>query len=243
MLIDDLITRGVSEPYRMFTSRAEYRLTLREDNADERLTPTGRKLGLVDDRRMRAFEAKQRAVTAEQARLAGILVRPGDLTAADRKFLGDSLGESLARECRASELLRRPGLDYESVSALSMVGGFDAAALGLEGPDPEGLDPEEYEQVRLKLDVEAKYSGYVERQEREIARQARQETLRLPEDIVYAEVDGLSNEARQRLESIRPVTLGQASRLEGVTPSAVSLLLIHLKRRSAMPRKAAGAGR
>ena len=242
VLVDDLITRGVSEPYRMFTSRAEYRLTLREDNADERLTPTGRELGLVGDRRMRAFEAKQRAVTAEQARLAGILVRPGDLTAADRKFLGDSPGESLARECRASELLRRPGLDYESVSALSMVGRFDAAAFGLEGPDSEELDPEEYEQVRLKLDVEAKYSGYVERQEREIARQARQETLRLPEDIVYAEVDGLSNEARQRLESIRPVTLGQASRLEGVTPSAVSLLLIHLKRRSAMPRTAAGAG-
>lgn len=248
VLIDDLITRGVSEPYRMFTSRAEYRLTLREDNADERLTPTGRKLGLVGDRRMHALEAKQRIVSAEQARLAGIVVRPGDLTAADHKLLGaassastsaststssgKSSGESLARECRASELLRRPGLDYESVSALSMVGGFDAAA----------LDPEEYEQVRLKLDVEAKYSGYIERQEREISRQARQETLRLPKDIVYADVNGLSNEARQRLESSRPVTLGQASRLEGITPSVVSLLLIHLKRRSLVP-KTAVAGR
>ena len=228
VLIDDLITRGVSEPYRMFTSRAEYRLTLREDNADERLTPVGRELGLVDDRRMRAFEAKRNTVAAEQARLAGILVRPGDLTAADRELLGEPPG----REQRASELLRRPGLDYETIAALSMVGRFDAPA----------LDAEACEQVCLALDVEAKYSGYIERQAREIAKQARQETLRLPADIVYAEVDGLSNEARQRLESIRPATLGQASRLEGMTPSAVSLLLIHLKRRHAEPQAAGARG-
>jgi tRNA uridine 5-carboxymethylaminomethyl modification enzyme len=218
VLVDDLITRGVSEPYRMFTSRAEYRLTLREDNADERLTPTGRELGIVDDRRWALFGNKQAAITSEQQRLDGILVRPGDLTAADRS----TLGGDLARECTAADLLRRPELSYRAVTGLSRVGPMrDGAIVG----------PEQAEQVELAIEVRAKYAGYIDRQHREIAKHAKQEQLRLPADIDYASVAGLSNEARQRLESARPDTLGQASRLEGMTPSAVSLLLIHLKKR------------
>ena len=216
VLIDDLITRGVSEPYRMFTSRAEYRLSLREDNADQRLTPAGRELGLVDEHRWRVFNDKRERVAAEEARLAGIVVRPEALEDADRRLFE----KPLTRENSALDLLRRPELDHERVSALSMVGAM-----------PAGDWPELDEQVRGQLDVAAKYSGYIERQAREIARQAKQETLRLPADIDYGSVTGLSNEARQRLEASRPETLGQASRLEGMTPSAVSLLLIHLKKR------------
>ena len=200
VLVDDLLTRGVSEPYRMFTSRAEYRLTLREDNADLRLTPVGRELGIVDDVRWAAFNRKRDAVAAEQDRLAGIHVKPEGV--------------------RAAELLKRPGVTYRDVVAHDMVG---APALALAD--------EEREQVELQVEVQARYAGYIERQRREIAKHAKQESLRLPEDIDYATVDGLSNEARQRLASARPVTLGQASRLEGMTPSAVSLLLIHLKKR------------
>ena len=218
VLIDDLITRGVSEPYRMFTSRAEYRLTLREDNADLRLTCKGRELGLVDDLRWSTFEAKQDAVAKEQARLAAILVRPERLSASDERLLG----KAFSRECRAADLLRRPELGYQAVSALSAVGPLAADALDSD---------EQREQVELQVEVQAKYAGYIERQEREIARHARHETLRLPADIDYAAVDGLSHEARQKLEASRPATLGQASRLEGMTPSAVSLLLIHLKKR------------
>ncbi len=218
VLIDDLITRGVTEPYRMFTSRAEYRLTLREDNADQRLTAIGRSLGLVGDARWAAFNDKQSAVAAEERRLAGITVHPTALTDADERLLGTSL----ARESSAADLLRRPGLGYSDVSGLSMVG----------TPAADGYDSEEMrEQVELQLEVRAKYAGYIERQEREIARQAKNESLRLPTDLDYAAVDGLSHEARQRLEAARPHTLGQASRLEGMTPSAVSLLLIHLKKR------------
>ena len=218
VLVDDLITRGVSEPYRMFTSRAEYRLTLREDNADARLTPVGRELGLVDDERWGIFNAKRDAVAAEEARLARIVVRPQVLTTDDRALLG----EGFTRECPAIDLLRRPELDYAAVRALSMVGAFDAAAL---------VSDEQREQVELQLEVDARYAGYIERQEREIAKHAKQESLRLPEDLDYAAVHGLSNEARQKLSAARPLTLGQASRLEGMTPSAVSLLLIHLKKR------------
>ncbi len=193
VLVDDLTTRGVSEPYRMFTSRAEYRLTLREDNADVRLTPTGRKLGLVDDVRWATFSEKRDAVTKERARLKG-----------------------------AVKLLKRPECRYSDIVAMPEIGASDVT---LNMPD------EQREQVELQLEVEAKYAGYIDRQEREIAKQAKQEQLRLPEDIDYSAVAGLSNEARQRLESSRPLTLGQASRLEGMTPSAVSLLLIHLKKR------------
>ena len=216
VLIDDLITRGVSEPYRMFTSRAEYRLILREDNADLRLTPVGRDLGLVDDHRWTLFDSKREAVACEQQRLAAITVRPTALTDADTALLG----RNLRRETTATELLRRPELGYREVSGLSMVGAGAAS----------GSD-EQREQVELQLEVQAKYAGYIERQQREIAKHAKQEALRLPENIEYSSVAGLSNEARQRLESSRPATLGQASRLEGMTPSAVSLLLIHLKKR------------
>ncbi len=217
VLVDDLITRGASEPYRMFTSRAEYRLTLREDNADLRLTPVGRELGLVDDKRWTSFERKREAVAAEQRRLQRTLVRPNTLSDADRQILGCDM----QRESFAAELLRRPELDHARVAALSMVG----------EPDWDFDAEEQREQAVLQLEVQAKYSGYIDRQQREIVRQAKQESLRLPDDIDYLAVDGLSNEARQRLQAARPVTLGQASRLEGMTPSAVSLILIHLKKR------------
>ncbi len=200
VLIDDLITRGVSEPYRMFTSRAEYRLTLREDNADQRLTAIGRELGLIDDTRWSAFNKKVEAVTAEQQRLAAIRIKPEGV--------------------RAIELLKRPEYGYTDVVGLE--------AVGKNSPD---LDAEQREQVETQVEVQAKYAGYIDRQEREIAKRAKQESLCLPEDLDYNDVDGLSNEARQRLQLARPVTLGQASRLEGMTPSAVSLLLIHMKKR------------
>ena len=218
VLVDDLITRGVSEPYRMFTSRAEYRLTLREDNADERLTPVGRELGVVDDRRWALFERKREAIAREQRRLNSILVRPADTTAADHEILGGAL----QRESTAADLLRRPELSYRDITTLSGVGPMDEELIDGD---------EQAAQVELAIEVRAKYAGYIDRQHREIAKHAKQEQLRLPEDIDYARVDGLSNEARQRLESVRPATLGQASRLEGMTPSAVSLLLIHLKKR------------
>ncbi|MGI9201163.1 MAG: tRNA uridine-5-carboxymethylaminomethyl(34) synthesis enzyme MnmG, partial [Woeseiaceae bacterium] len=193
-LVDDLTTRGVSEPYRMFTSRAEYRLLLREDNADLRLTEQGRELGLVNDMRWSVFNAKRDAVDAERARLKN-----------------------------KAELLKRPEYSYADVIADPEIGPSEAL---------QGMAEEQREQVELQIEVQAKYAGYIDRQEREIAKHAKQEQLRLPEDIDYAAVDGLSNEARQRLESTRPVTIGQASRLEGMTPSAVSLLLIHLKKRT-----------
>ena len=193
VLVDDLTTRGVSEPYRMFTSRAEYRLLLREDNADLRLTPLGRELGLVDDQRWSVFAAKRAALDTERERLKS-----------------------------AADLLKRPEYNYRDVIAMSNVGGSDAL---------QSMQDEQREQVELQIEVQAKYAGYIERQQREIAKHAKQEVLRLPEDIDYAAVDGLSNEARQKLQAARPVTIGQASRLEGMTPSAVSLLLIHLKKR------------
>ena len=217
VLIDDLVTRGVSEPYRMFTSRAEYRLTLREDNADARLTPIGRELGLVDDQRWQTFNTRYEHAQRERERLDGIVVRPDMLNDDDRGTV------ALGRETRASDLLRRPELDYDAVTGLGAVGGSEALA---------ALPAELAEQVVLTLDVEAKYAGYIDRQAREIEKHAKQETLRLPEDLDYDAVDGLSNEARQKLSSARPLTIGQASRLEGMTPSAVSLLLIHLKKRS-----------
>jgi tRNA uridine 5-carboxymethylaminomethyl modification enzyme len=218
VLVDDLLTRGVSEPYRMFTSRAEYRLLLREDNADLRLTPVGRRLGLVDERRWRAFEAKREAVEAEEARLGGIVVRAAALRARDAQASA-SAGR---RDTRALELLKRPELGYRDVTALECVG---------PGAWREGLAAELIEQVELQLEVRARYEGYIERQQREIERRARQDALPLPGDIDYAAVAGLSTEARQRLVRARPATLGQASRLEGVTPAAVSLILLHLKKR------------
>ena len=218
VLIDDLITRGVSEPYRMFTSRAEYRLLLREDNADLRLTPIGRELGLVDDERWRIFETKRHAVAQEQRRLARQFVRNADLNAADKEILGGNL----QRECFAADLLRRPEYGYRDIARLSAVGG---------GHWHDTIGIEQAEQIELQVEVQAKYQGYIERQQREIERHAKQESLKLPADLKYSNVTGLSTEAMQRLENSRPATLGQASRLEGMTPSAVSLLLIHLKKR------------
>ena len=218
VLIDDLITRGVSEPYRMFTSRAEYRLLLREDNADLRLTAVGRELGLVDERRWAQFNQKRETIVREQSRLKSIVIQPSRLTEADTQILG----KKLQRECTAADLLRRPELDYRSIAKLSMIGAAENGG---------AVDDERREQVEQQLEAQATYAGYIERQAREIAKHAKQEKLRLPEDMDYATVYGLSNEARQRLQAARPVTLGQASRLEGVTPSAVSLLLVHLKKR------------
>jgi tRNA uridine 5-carboxymethylaminomethyl modification enzyme len=198
VLIDDLITRGVSEPYRMFTSRAEYRLMLREDNADLRLTEKGRELGLVEDDRWATFNAKYEAVSAEQDRLAGLS----------------------ANGAKAAALLKRP--EYGYVEVVDLVGRSEAL---------DAMPDEQREQVEQQVEVQAKYAGYIDRQEREIVKHAKQESLRLPEDIDYDRVDGLSNEARQKLVAARPATLGQASRLEGMTPSAVSLILVHLKKR------------
>ncbi len=218
VLVDDLITRGVSEPYRMFTSRAEYRLTLREDNADLRLTPVGRELGLVDDARWALFNEKRAAVAREQERLDGLIVRPNTMNRNDR----EAIGVELRREATAANLLRRPGLSYAKISKLKNIGSFD---------DKLPVFDELREQIVQQLDAQAKYAGYIERQEREIARQEKQESLKLPRDIDYTAVDGLSNEARECLKTSRPVTLGQASRLEGMTPAAVSLILVHLKKR------------
>jgi tRNA uridine 5-carboxymethylaminomethyl modification enzyme len=218
VLVDDLITSGVSEPYRMFTSRAEYRLLLREDNADLRLTPIGRELGIVDDVRWQTFITKRDAVTQEQERLQNIIVRTDSLSESDRQ----TLQGGLQKESRAAELLRRPELGYKEVTALSAVGAGDWR---------DGMNDEQVGQVELQLEVQARYAGYIERQQREIDKHAKQEQLVLPADIEYASVTGLSTEALQRLEATRPSTIGHASRLEGVTPATVSLLLIHLKKR------------
>lgn len=211
VLIDDLITRGTAEPYRMFTSRAEYRLLLREDNADLRLTPIGRELGLVDDTRWAAFERKQTAITNEQERLRRTFLRPGDAVAGALETL---LGAPLEREQRALDLLRRPGVDYGALAAI----------IGESVADPA---------VAEQVEVQAKYAGYIERQTRDIERQRVHEETPLPATFDYGRVPGLSHEVRQKLEAGRPATLGQAARLPGITPAAISLLLIHLRRNAA----------
>jgi tRNA uridine 5-carboxymethylaminomethyl modification enzyme len=219
VLVDDLITRGAPEPYRMFTSRAEYRLSLREDNADLRLTAAGRELGLVDDARWLFFENKRAAVSAEIARLSATVVHPRNLDAA---LLG-KLGGALTREAHALDLLRRPELTFDDLQY--------AAPAAAPLADDWRADERLCEQVKLQVEVQAKYSGYLKRQSEEIDRQLRHETLRLPQDIDYGLVGGLSNEVRQRLGDVRPETLGQAARIPGLTPAAVSLLLVHLKKR------------
>ncbi|MEZ0471170.1 tRNA uridine-5-carboxymethylaminomethyl(34) synthesis enzyme MnmG [Luteimonas salinilitoris] len=210
VLIDDLITHGTSEPYRMFTSRAEYRLQLREDNADLRLTGIGRELGLVDDARWTRFDAKREAVERETARLRGLWASPNN--AAGRAAI-DMLGIELKREASALDLLRRPELDY---AKLASVPAFAA----------EAVDPAVAEQV----EIEAKYSGYLDRQRAEIERQQRHEGTPVPDGFDYAAVRGLSAEVRQKLERVRPQTVGQAQRIPGMTPAAISLLLVHLER-------------
>jgi tRNA uridine 5-carboxymethylaminomethyl modification enzyme len=216
VLVDDLITRGATEPYRMFTSRAEYRLSLREDNADLRLTPRGRELGLVDDQRWEFFQRKRAIVENETDRLERAVVHPLQV---DAPLLG-KLGAPLSREAHALDLLRRPEISYDDLQGV------------VPAPAADWLDDERLsEQVKLQVEVQAKYSGYLQRQNDEIERQHRYEELRLPADIDYSQVGGLSNEARERLGDVRPETLGQAARIPGLTPAAVSLLLVHLKKR------------
>jgi tRNA uridine 5-carboxymethylaminomethyl modification enzyme len=218
VLVDDLITQGAIEPYRMFTSRAEHRLLLREDNADCRLTPVGRELGLVDDTRWNFFNRKRAATEIEIERLWGLMLRPGTPVGDE---IAQLLGTPLPREQRAFELLRRPDVDYTALTSLAAIG---AAA----AHDDERIPP----QVSLQVEVRAKYSGYIERQQAEIERQLRHEQTRLPETLDYAAVAGLSNEARERLAELRPQTVGQAARLPGITTATISILLVHLKKRA-----------
>lgn len=210
VLVDDLITCGVSEPYRMFTSRAEYRLQLREDNADMRLTEIGRKLGLVDDVRWEAFSRKQEAVVREQARLKGTFVQPANVS---RETQLKVLGKEIDHEYSLFELLRRPEVSY-------------AALLTLDGLGLGEIEPA----VREQVEISAKYQGYIDRQVEEVARSRGQENTKLPENLDYREIHGLPIEAQQKLNAQKPETIGQASRISGITPAAISLLLVHLKR-------------
>ena len=212
VLVDDLITMGTLEPYRMFTSRAEYRLLLREDNADLRLTETGRELGLVDDARWQRFDAKREAIERETARLATTFVHPGTPEA---EALAQRLGKPLGREYSLADLLKRPELDYPAIA-------------GLKG---DGIDDQ---QAAEQVAIQAKYAGYIDRQQDEIDRLRRHENMPLPVDLDYASVDGLSNEVRQKLEEARPQTLARAGRIPGMTPAAVSLLLVYLKKHGRM---------
>jgi len=221
VLVDDLITRGVSEPYRMFTSRAEYRLQLREDNADLRLTETGRRLGVVDDARWGAFARKRDAIAREQERLKSTTVNPNVVAAQEATRV---LGQPIEREYSLAELLRRPNVTYVSL-------------LTLPGAGAPVDDPVVAEQV----EIATKYAGYIDRQRDEIARHRAQEELPLPADIDYRAVRGLSTEVQQKLSLHRPETIGQAARISGVTPAAISLLLVHLKRGFAATGPEAGA--
>jgi tRNA uridine 5-carboxymethylaminomethyl modification enzyme len=232
VLVDDLITLGTAEPYRMFTSRAEFRLLLREDNADARLTPRARELGLIDESRWQVFSAKQAAVDAETERLRRLLLRPGDVPA--DSALAAALGGGLSREMHALELLRRPGLTHALLTSAPAVG---------SAPTPEGLHEEVIEQVGLQVETRLRYEGYIARQQAEIDRSRRQHAARLPADLDYSAVTGLSNEVREKLSRVRPVDIGQASRISGVTPAAISLLLIHLKKRVSAAPLAQSAGR
>ena len=219
VMVDDLITRGVSEPYRMFTSRAEYRLSLREDNADLRLTETGRRLGLIDEQRWDQFSRKRDAIDAELARIRGVRVDP---RVCDSAAIERAVGQALERDASVAELLRRPEVRYE-------------ALMQLPGLGPGVADRTVIEQV----EIHSKYAGYITRQQAEVERQAHNEGLEIPADLVYSQVRGLSKEVCQRLERQRPATLGQAGRMSGVTPAALSLLLIHLKRMGSLRRVAA----
>jgi tRNA uridine 5-carboxymethylaminomethyl modification enzyme len=213
VLVDDLTTRGTGEPYRMFTSRAEYRLLLREDNADLRLTETGRQLGLVGEAQWRRFEDKREAIARERQRLRETWLRPAALDPEQARAV---LGDELRREARALDLLARPKVDYANLMTLPGLG-------------PGVTDP----QVAEQLDIQAKYAGYIERQQQEIDRHRAQEETALPPDFPFDQVRGLSAEVREKLLRVRPTTLGQAARIPGLTPAAISLLLIHIRRRTA----------
>ena len=216
VLVDDLITRGVSEPYRMFTSRAEYRLMLREDNADLRLTEIGRRLGLVDDVRWEAFDRKREAIACEQERLKHTWIGPRNLSADDAQRV---LGKPIEREYTLLDLLKRPDVSYDLLMTIPLAG-----------------KAVEDNFVAEQVEIQAKYAGYITRQQDEVSRGEHQESLRLPADLDYRSVHGLSYEVQQRLNQHKPETLGQASRLSGITPAAISLLLVHLKRSSRLSR-------
>ena len=212
VMIDDLITRGTKEPYRMFTSRAEYRLMLREDNADLRLTEKGRELGLVGDYRWQAFNKKQQAIASEQLRLDCTFIRPDN---ANHRLIENVLGQPLKNEIRMSELLKRPEVSYAQMLQLP------GAGIGVGD-----------EKVAQQVEIQAKYSGYIERQKNEIEKHQRSEQMRLPENLDYSKVKGLSAEVSQKLIQQKPSSIGQASRIPGVTPAAISLLLVYLKKRN-----------
>jgi tRNA uridine 5-carboxymethylaminomethyl modification enzyme len=218
VLIDDLITRGVQEPYRMFTSRAEYRLSLREDNADMRLTTIGRELGLVNDVRWETFCRKQEAVSRETSRLQDIWIGPKHEAA---PLVSELLGQDLSHECSLAELLRRPGVTYGAITALGN---------GLWSPGVLDNDLGLAAQISDQVEISVKYQGYIDRQALEIARQEHNETYPLPDGLDYTQVLGLSKEVQQKLNLNKPATLGQAGRISGVTPAALSLLLVHLKK-------------
>ena len=218
VLVDDLITLGVQEPYRMFTSRAEYRLSLREDNADMRLTTIGRELGLVDDYRWNTFCRKQEAVSRETSRLQEIWIGPKHGSAG---AVSELLGQDLSHECSVADLLRRPGVSYEAVTSLAQ-GLWSAGSLD----EDLGLA----QQISDQVEISIKYQGYIDRQALEIARQEHNETFPLPGLLDYNQVLGLSKEVQQKLNLHQPETLGQAGRIAGVTPAALSLLLVHLKK-------------
>jgi tRNA uridine 5-carboxymethylaminomethyl modification enzyme len=244
VLVDDLITKGVTEPYRMFTSRAEFRLQLREDNADTRLTETGRKLGLVDDARWDAFCRKRDAVSRETERLRSIWVNPRNLPASESERV---LGKAIEHEYNLADLLRRPDVRYAGLMGLDggryanpnlplsdrpQVG--CAADAAVDAPARDACQTQDaamfVASVVEQVEINAKYAGYIDRQKDEVQRCAHYENLRLPPDLDYMQVSALSVEARQRLNTYRPDTLGQASRLSGITPATISLLLVHLKK-------------
>ena len=210
VLVDDLITRGVTEPYRMFTSRAEYRLQLREDNADTRLTEIGRQLGLVDDARWQAFSEKREAVERETARLKATWAQPARVPEADAMRV---LGQEMERDYSMFDLLRRPNVSYQALMSLAVAG--------------EGVTNSA---VAEQVEIAAKYQGYIDRQQVEVEHNRGQQEVRLPDDIDYLQVRGLSKEVQLKLNQHKPETIGQASRIQGITPAAVSLLLVHIKR-------------
>ncbi|MFC7409165.1 tRNA uridine-5-carboxymethylaminomethyl(34) synthesis enzyme MnmG [Hydrogenophaga atypica] len=225
VLVDDLITKGVTEPYRMFTSRAEFRLQLREDNADMRLTEVGRQMGLVDDARWDAFNRKRDAVSRETERLKATWVNPRNLPAEESARV---LGKSIEREYNLGDLLRRPDVSYAAL--MGMDGGKYGVDTLVSRETLGDLFDDLHEPVVEQIEIAAKYSGYIDRQKGEVERAAHYENLRLPAELDYMAVPALSIEVRQKLNKHRPETLGQASRVSGVTPAAISLLLIHLKR-------------
>ncbi len=211
VLIDDLITRGTNEPYRMFTSRAEYRLLLREDNADLRLTEKAHELGLIDEKRWQAFSKKREAIEREQQRLHETFVHPGKV---NQEVEARVLEKPLSREARLWEVLRRPGVSYKDTVELADLD-----------------DVIEDNKIIEQLEIQAKYAGYIDRQHDEIAKHQRHEATRMPDDLVYDQVSGLSAEVAEKLARIKPETIGQAARIPGITPAAISILLVHLKKR------------